>query len=148
MAAGLVGGIYFWGQGVAIDYPVAFKAYKVSAEGGEAISQHQLGYMYNHGRGVPQDFKQARASYEKAAAQDEPNAVGALGLLYDNGKGVTPSWRRAREYYKRAIQLGNSKASENMDNLNRDIQQVIVSPKVHVFHSLVHPSVTACRSPP
>ena len=134
---------------MAIDYPRAFAAYKVSAEGGDDTSLYMLGYMYEHGLGVPQDLKQARAWYEKAAAQDEPYAVGQLGVLYANGKGVTPSYRRAREYYKRAIQLGNSKAPENMDKLTMlNIQQVIVSPKVHVFHSLVHPFVTTCRSPP
>ena len=112
-------------------------AYKVGAEGGHAVCQHQVGFMYYEGHGVDVDYKQARAWLEKAAAQDHPAAVGELGLMYNAGEGVTPSWRRAREYYKRAIQLGDSTAREIMDILIRDIQKVIVSPKVHVFHSLV-----------
>ena len=133
---------------MAIDYPRAFAAYKVGAEGGNRGCQHQLGYMYQDGLGVAQDYKQARVWYEKAAAQDHSKAVNALGVMYDAGNGVTPSWRRAREYYKRAIQLGDSTARESMDALIGDMQEVIVSPKVHVFHSLVHPSVTARSTPP
>ena len=133
---------------MAIDYPRAFAAYKVGAEGGNCGCQNNLGYMYRHGRGVAQDFKQARVWYEKAAAQDMPDALNSLGVMYHGGKGVTPSYRRAREYFKRAIQLGGgSTARQNMDILIRRMQ-VIVSSKVNVFHSLVHPPVTVCRSAP
>ena len=71
LAAASIGDTYYWGKGVAIDYPRAMAAYKVSAEGGDALSQYQLGMMYYKGRGgVDVDFKQARAWFEKAAAQD------------------------------------------------------------------------------
>ena len=113
---------------MAIDYSQAFAAYKVGAEGGDATSKNQLGYMYHHGQGVAQDFKQARVWYEKAAAQDHLGSLSNLGTLYHQGAGVIPSWRRAREYYKRAIQLGSSKARKDMDYLTRNIQQVAASP--------------------
>ena len=142
-AAGLLGTIYGCGQGVAIDYPRAFAAYKVGAEGGNRGCQHQLGAMYQHGQSVDQDSEQARVWFEKAAAQDHPGAVNALGVIYHDGEGVTPSWRRAREYFKRAIQLGDSHARKNLDALIGELQKVIVSPKVHAFHSLVHSSITA-----
>ena len=80
--------------------------------------------MYCYGRGVAVDYKQARAWIEKAAAQDQPNAVCELGVIYKRGNGVTPSWRRARELYQRAIELGNSQAVTNMQNLTEDIQNV------------------------
>ena len=123
-------------------------AYKVGAEGGDALCQYMVGIMYIRGQGVAVDYKQARTWIEQAAAQDQPNAVGQLGIMYHEGKGVTPSCRRAREHYKRTIQLGHSRARESMDMLIGDIQKVIVSPKVHVFHSLVHPSITARSTPP
>ena len=109
---------------MAIDYSRAFAAYKVGAEGGDAPSQHSLGFMYYHGLGVPQDFKQARAWWEKAAAQDLPGALNSLGVVFDAGKGVTPSWRRARELTKRAIELGDSRAVESMQTLTQSIQNV------------------------
>ena len=80
--------------------------------------------MYYEGRGVPQDFKQALVWYEKAAAQDLPDALAQLGSLYCHGEGVLPSWRRAREYWHRAIQLGDSTARKEMDDLTRSIQEV------------------------
>ena len=110
---------------MAIDYPRAMAAYKVGAEGGDAVSQHQLGWMYCKGRsGVDVDFKQARAWFEKAAAQDNPAAVGELALMHVRGEGVTSSWRRARELCQRAIELGDQMAARNMQDLTEGIQQV------------------------
>ena len=43
------GFIYYWGQGVAIDYPRAMAAFKVGAEGGDAGSQWQVGSMHYDG---------------------------------------------------------------------------------------------------
>ena len=123
-AAAHLAGVYFWGQGVAIDYPRAMAAYKVGAEGGDAQCQSQVGIMYCNGLGVAVDYKQARAWLEKAAAQDDPDAIGELGVMYFEGKGVTPSWRRARELFKRAIELGSSNSVKNMQNLTKSIQQV------------------------
>ena len=123
-AARLVGSIYYWGHGVAVDYRRAMAAYKVGAEGGDAACQYQVGMMYCKGRGVDVDYKQAWAWFKKAAAQDYPNAVNALGAMYGNGKGVTPSFRRAREYYKRAIELGDSQVVKNMQILTEGIQNV------------------------
>ena len=89
------------------------------------MCQLQVGSMYIHGaRGVAVDYKQALLWIEKAAAQDDPNAFGQLGFMYMDGKGVTPSWRRARELLKRAIELGCSKAVENMQILTQSIQNV------------------------
>ena len=104
-------------------------AYKIAAEAGEAVSQHQVGYMYCKGLGVAVDYKQARPWLEKAAAQDFPNAVGQLGVMYFEGKGVAPSWRRARELYKTSIELGESRGVQNMQNLTRSIANVTRSGK-------------------
>ena len=110
-------------------------AYKVGAEGGDAVCQYQVGYMYYYGRGVDVDYAQARAWLEKAAAQDDPDAVNQLGGVYIKGKGVTPSWRRAREYYTRAIELGNSNAVKSMQTLTTNIQQVTSQRSIHTAPS-------------
>ena len=130
-AAETVGSIYGWGHGAAVDYRRAMAAYKVGAEGGDAVCQYQVGMMYREGLGVDVDYKQARAWLEKAAAQDEPNAVGRLGVMYFDGKGVTPSFRRAREYMERAIELGDSKAVEYMQTLTVSIQMVTSQRSIH-----------------
>ena len=51
LAAQAIGDIYYWGKGVAIDYPRAMAAYKIAAEAGDATSQSQVGTMsvsYTH----------------------------------------------------------------------------------------------------
>ena len=124
-AAAHVGTIYFGGRGVAVDQSRAMAAYKVAAEGGDAGCQGMVGTMYCNGLGVDVDYKlQALAWLEKAAAQDGPAAVRRLGWVYFKGKGVTPSWRRAREYYERTIELGYSRAAEDMRDLTTSIQNV------------------------
>ena len=115
-AAGFVGSIYCWGQGAPIDIARAMAAYKVGAEGGLALCQHEVGFMYGEGRGVAVDHQQARAWFDVAAAQDYPDAVGQLGTMYKLGKGVTRSYRRARELYQRAIELGHSKTAGRRTN--------------------------------
>ena len=114
---------------MAIDYPRAMAAYKIAAEAGEAVSQHQVGYMYCNGHGVAVDYKLARPWTEKAVAQDYPTAVCQLGYMYSQGKGVIPSWRRARELCERAIELGNSEAVQDMQNLTGSIAAVTSSGK-------------------
>ena len=114
---------------MAIDYSQAMAAYKISAEAGDALSQYQVGMMYLEGRGVAVDYKQARLWLEKAAAQDYPDAVGQLGTMYFYGKGVAPSWRRAREHDERLIELGNSQAVQNMQNLTQSTANVTSSGK-------------------
>ena len=137
MAAGFVGGIYIWGQGVAIDYPRAMAAYKVGAEGGDARFQWQVGFMYYKGLGVDVDYAQALPWIEKAAAQDHLGAVGSLGVMYYTGRGVTPSWCRARVYYKRALELskamklGSLPAVESMQALTQSIQEVTSRRSIH-----------------
>ena len=121
--------MYYWGQGVAIDYPRAMAAYKIAAEAGDALSQHQVGIMYYQGQGVPVDFEQAIPWLEKTAAQDQPNAVGLLGFMYFDGNGVTPSWRRARELWERAIELGYSQSVRDMQTLTANIANVTSSGK-------------------
>ena len=79
-AAASIGDIYYWGKGVAIDYVRAMAAYKIGAEGGDAICQYQVASIYFRGQGVEVDCKQAVAWYEKAAAQGLPQALGELGF--------------------------------------------------------------------
>ena len=59
-AARAIADLYYWGKGVAIDFPRAMAAYKVGAEGGDALCQSQVGIMYYNGHGVAVDYQQAR----------------------------------------------------------------------------------------
>ena len=132
-AAVQIGGIYDYGQGVAVDYERAMAAYKIGAEGGNAICQCQLGSMLHRGDGIDSpDQKQALAWLERAAAQDLPQAVHALGVMALRGHGRPLSWRDARQYYQRAIELGHCQlaaqdlklAAQDLKFLNGGLQQV------------------------
>ena len=157
-AAEFVGIIYYWGQGVAVDYARSMAAYKVGAEGGNAVCQWEVGMMYYNGDGVDVDYAQALPWIEKAAAQDLREAVGRLGTMYSHGEGVTPSFRRAREYYERAIELGDSHSVKSMQTLTKSIQNVTSQRSNHfaLSSSLVRdltlppptPPPHARRSPP
>ena len=124
-AAEEIGYIYYWGQGVAVDYERAIVAYKIGAEGGDAYCQHQLGGMFKRGLGIDSpDYEQALVWLEKAADQDEPHAIHQLGVMAALGQAQQPSWRRARELLQRAIDLGNQRAVQSMETLTEDIQKV------------------------
>ena len=75
---------------MAVDYPRALAAYKMGAEGGNAHSQYQLGYMLSEENyGVdPLDYKQALVWYEGAAAR----GLSGASLSWRNGR----KWQRAR----------------------------------------------------
>ena len=68
-AASLIGCIYAFGQGVAIDYERATAAYKIGAKGGHAGCQTELAFMLSndyYGCDVT-DYEQALVWCEKAA---------------------------------------------------------------------------------
>ena len=120
----MIGDIYYWGKGVAVDYERALAAYKIGAEGGHAVCQHQLGVMLSKGYGCDVDYEQALVWLEKSAAQGLASAVCSLADMAVGGRAQQPSWRRARELYQRAIALGQQQALELMHQLNGYIRQV------------------------
>ena len=110
---------------MAVDNPRALAAFKIGAEGGDALSQFALGTMLSEeGYGWPLDYKQALVWFEKAAAQDDPGAHDSLGGLVMRGVGQQPSWRRARGHLQRAIELGEHRTHAHMQILNGLIQRV------------------------
>ena len=64
--------MYGQGLGVTQDYTESVKWYRMAADQGYAISQHNLGFMYGEGLGVTQDYVQAHKWYNIAAARLPP----------------------------------------------------------------------------
>lgn len=63
-----VGVLYLAGQGgVEKDYGEAYRRFKSSADLGNQIGRHELGYMYARGLGVPVDVAKGRALMREAA---------------------------------------------------------------------------------
>ncbi len=65
-----LGGMYYYGQGVAQDYGEALQWYRLAAAQGLAKAQAALGDMYGFGQGVAQDYIQAYTWWSLAAAID------------------------------------------------------------------------------
>lgn len=65
-AAFFLGGMYFDGIGVEIDYEKAFIYYKIAAKADIEWAQWYVGYMMDTGNGVTQDKTEARYWYRKS----------------------------------------------------------------------------------
>ena len=61
---------------------------RITANGGNAKAQYNLGLMYANGQGVPQDYAVAVEWFRKAAEQGLAVAQSNLGLMYAKGQGV------------------------------------------------------------
>ena len=131
--AGLIGCIYRWGQGVAVDYPRAMAAYKIGAEGGSADCQFQLGTMLLEGRGVnSRDTEQGMFWLGKSGAQNHPPALAGLGTMAFSGLGGQVSWRRARYFFQRAIDLGDLTSQHPNPIVARVPRRRILSQTAHL----------------
>lgn len=77
-----IGEDYFFGRnGKQQDFTKASEWYRMAAEQGYNIAQHNLGSMYENGRGVPQSNKEAAKWFLKAANQGDEDAWEILGEL-------------------------------------------------------------------
>lgn len=57
------------------DYATALREFHLSAEQGNALAQHNLGFMYYNGRGVKRDYVQAHKWWGLAAANGHMDAA-------------------------------------------------------------------------
>jgi hypothetical protein len=85
VAQGLLGAIYYSGQGVPKDYSEALRWFRKAADQGDAQAQAQLGLMYYEGKGVSKNLIEAKNWYRKAASQGDEIALKMLKKLTDMG---------------------------------------------------------------
>ena len=78
-AQACLGGIYTFGDGVAVDEGRAFELRRQAAQQGDAGSQFSLGNMYRDGRGCEQSAERAAEWWARAAEQGYANAQYSLG---------------------------------------------------------------------
>jgi uncharacterized protein len=69
IAQGLLGRMYFRGEGITQDYQEAAKWHHLAAEQGDKYSQHTLGSSYFYGVGVTKDYQEAAKWYHIAAEE-------------------------------------------------------------------------------
>lgn len=102
-----MGNIYYYGQGVDVDYTEAMKWFALAAEQGQPKAQCNLGACYYYGQGTDVDYEQAFKWYYKSAEQEEPNALYNLGTCYMEGQGTEADTTKAIECFSKAAKLGH-----------------------------------------
>ena len=88
------------------DTATAFEVWETLAEKGDALAQHNLGYMYANGKGVTQDNAEAVKWYRLAAEQGLGQSQGFLSYAYHEGKGVTQDNAEAVKWARLAAEQG------------------------------------------
>lgn len=116
-AQNLLGGMYYFGQGVPQDYREASKWTRMAAEQGHATAQERLGRMYREGQGVPENYyeagkwlRMAVEGHRKAAEQGQAEAQYSLGRMYHDGEGVPQNDLEAAKWYRLAAEQGDPSA--------------------------------------
>lgn len=112
-AQNLLGGMYYFGQGVPQDYREAAKWTRLAAEQGHATAQERLGHMYREGQGVPENYyeagkwlRMAVEGHRKAAEQGHAEAQYNLGRMYHDGEGVPQNDLEVAKWFRLAAEQG------------------------------------------
>jgi len=96
--------MYNNGEGVTQDYAEAVRWYRLAADRGDAVAQHNLGLMYKLGQGVTQDYVVAHMWLNLATAQqageDRKQSAGARDRVAEEmtSDQIAEAQRRAREW--------------------------------------------------
>ena len=110
LAQSTLGYIYYFGEGVNINYFEAVKWFKKAAEQGDVEAQLFLALAYIKGQGVNKDYFEGVKWFKKAAEQGNANAQLMLGECYKDGLGVNKDYYEAVKWLKKAADQGNVKA--------------------------------------
>jgi TPR repeat protein len=76
--------------------------YRLAADQGYAIAQHNLGSIYITGRYVPQNFAEGAKWLRRAADQGYAYSMLGLAALYEDGNGVPKDYVLAHMWYNLA----------------------------------------------
>ena len=131
------GRMYYYGQGVNLNYEEAAKWYRKAAWLGHVDAENCLGTMYSLGQGVRQDNEEALKWYrlaaaggnvkagEKAAALEEAAASRQRTRVelyqkaenYYYGHGARLDYAEAAEWYRKAAELGSADAQYSLGHM-------------------------------
>ena len=120
-AQGLLGYMYYNGEGVVQNYQEAAKWTKLAAEQGFVEAQVNLSEMYRKGDGVAQDTREAFKWIKLAAEQGNDFAQFNLGKMYYEGIGVPKDSARAHMWISLSALNGNRIGAEAKDPLFQNL---------------------------
>lgn len=122
-AQGMLGNSYYTGKGVKENEQEAIRLWKLSADGGQAAAQYNLGLLYDRDSVVFRDHRdvlvfkahdEAVKWYKKAADAGHNGARLNLGYMYYSGRGVPRDYNAAVKLFNLAAQAGEIIAQYNM----------------------------------
>ena len=121
------------GDGVPMDYKMAYENFSKAAALGDPQSIYAIGYMSYKGLGCLQDYKKAADLFYKGAIIEKDNSMYFYGLCWRNGYGVVKNEDSAKYWLNKAAVLGYKQATlelkmavgENAnDSANALVQQI------------------------
>ncbi len=103
-----LGGMYYLGNGIAQNLPLAADFTQRACNGNHSIACNNLGIMYEKGQGVTADPKKAFDLYERSCTNNAPSACYNQGSLLTTHPGL--STKPSRDYFQKACDLRLTKA--------------------------------------
>jgi hypothetical protein len=99
------------GNGVPMDYKLAFENFSKAAALGDPQSIYAIEYMSYKGLGCLQDYKKAADLFYKGAIIEKDNSMYFYGLCLRNGYGVVKNEDSAKYWLNKAAALGYKQAT-------------------------------------
>jgi hypothetical protein len=108
----------------------AVRYFRLAAEQGLAIAQHNLACCFEYGQGVPQDWAEAVRYYRLAAGQGHARAQFTLACCLDKGEGVAQDLAEAVRYYRLAAAQASALSSEQLATTTAACDRIACSREV------------------
>ncbi len=124
----VLGNLYYRGEEVKQDLPMAIEWFLKAAAGGHAEAQYALGMIYYRGEGVARDPRRAAGWLKKAAAQGHLRAQVLLAQVYYNGETGVKEMALAKEYFQMAADAGDPDAQYFLGRMYERGDGVVKSP--------------------
>jgi TPR repeat protein len=96
---------------------------KRSANQGNAVGQHNLGFAYTVGRGVVTDLTQAAKCFEQSADQGNSLGLLAYGRCLVEGDGIPVNMRRGVQCVKAAADQGDPDARQQFEVYDKRLKR-------------------------
>ena len=107
-AQGLLGFMYYKGEGVTQNYAEALKWFRKAVDQGDADTQGLLSVIYYYGEGYTQNYVESLKWARKGANQGNAVAQWVLGLIYYHGEGgVSKDPIEAKNWFRKAAAQGD-----------------------------------------
>ncbi len=124
----VLGNLYYQGELVKQDLPMAIEWFFKAASAGHAEAQYAMGMIYYRGEGVERDPRRAVGWLKKTAAQGHIRAQVLLAHIYYNGETGVKEMALAKDYFQMAADAGDPDAQHFLARMYERGDGVVKSP--------------------